>query len=954
MRVLSRFVFSQSHAFLTLGIILVVVILCVSEPSFLNLFELKTYDFRFLSRGRVQPLPSLVLALIDEKSLTTEGRWPWPRSKLATLVEKLSHDGARVIGFDMAFLEPDENPQNDLALMSAIQQSSAAVVLGYFFLKNAADFDYHLEQQAIDHEFKRLSSAKYPFILSKGPGLESAPFVKAAVPKNNLTMFTAAAAASGHLSLGRDQDDVVRSIPLIIQGGEEIFPPLAIWCAWHYLHKPKLVVHVGHYGAEGIQMGERFIPTNETGQLLINYLGPPKTFPHVSISDILSGRFPQGTFTDKIVLVGTSALGTHALLSTPFGPLYPAVEVHATVIDNILTQNFLMHPTWSKMYDLGTIIALGTLTGIALPRLGLLKGLGVAAGLFLLHTVMARWLFVYAGVWLTTIYPFLVLSTTYVCLAFHQMAQKLRLAFRSLQDELAERQRAEEALRQSEAHYRALVEGSLQGIAIVTREEIRIFANSALAHMLGYEKPEELFGRSIWEHVAPHEVSRLRESFTSYLQGEPAPMTHEYQAVKKDGALIWVDRLASPMTLDGKPVVLETYIDITESKRLEIQLRQAHKMQAIGTLAGGIAHDFNNILTPILGYTELAMKKVEHDKTLERYLQHVMTAGRRAQELVRQILAFSRQTEATRIPVQMHLLIKEVLGLLRAALPATITIQQGIDSQAGTVLADPTQIHQVILNLCTNAAHAMRATGGVIEVLLEPVEVALNRTPVPAEIKPGPYVRMTVRDTGHGMAPEIMERVFEPFFTTKSAGEGTGMGLAMVYGIVTGHQGAITVESTPGQGTTFAVYLPRVVKSTTATLHKEEARPGGSEHILFVDDEEALAALGQETLQALGYSVVICTSSSKALDVFRATPQSFDLVITDYAMPAMTGEVLAAALRCVRSDIPIILCTGFSDTMTAERADALGIDGFVLKPWIVRELDLVIRQVLARRLAQKT
>jgi PAS domain S-box-containing protein len=953
MRVRLQSLFSITPASLTLCTILVVVILCVFGTPILDLLELKTYDLRLLSRGHVRPLPAVVLAVIDEKSLVTEGRWPWPRSKLAALVDRLSHDGARVIGFDMAFLEPDENSQNDLALANAIKQSSAAVVLGYFFLMRPADLDYWLEQQAIDQQLKRISAAKYPLVLYKGQGMDMVPFLRAYVPKSNLEIFTAATASSGHLSLRSDQDDVVRWMPLIIQGGEELFPPLAVWCAWHYLGRPQLTVQAGRYGVEGIQMGNRFIPTDESGQLLINYLGPPKTFPHVSISDILNGQLPGGTFTDKIVLVGATAVGTHNLLSTPVNPLYPAVEVHATVIDNILTQNFLTRPSWSKTYDLLAIITLGVLIGISLPRLGALKGLLCATGLGVLYLVITCWLFVHTGVWLTLVYPLLALSTNYLGLSFNSMAQQLRQAFRNLQGELEERQRAEEALRQSEAHYRALVEGSLQGISIVKRDGTRVFANSALTHMLGYARPEELVGRSIWEHTAPHELSRFRAAFEAHLRGEAAPTHHEYQAVKKDGTLIWVERLASPMTLNGEPVILVAYLDITERKRLETQLRQAQKMQAIGTLAGGIAHDFNNILTAILGYTELAMQERKQDRVLGHYLQRVLTAGNRAKDLVQQILAFSRQTEVKRTPIQLHLLIREVLGLLRAALPSTIAIRPVIDSHAGSVLADPTQIHQVVLNLCTNAAHAMRETGGVIEILLEAVEVTTDRTTVAADLEPGPYVRLTVRDTGHGMAPEVMERIFEPFFTTKNMGEGTGMGLAVVHGIVTSHGGAITVESTPGQGATFAVYLPRLGDPTTSAVHTEEPLPGGSERILFVDDEEALAHLWQTVLEHLGYNVVVCTNSLEALNVFRAAPQSFDLVITDYTMPTMTGEGLAQELRCVRPDIPIILYTGFSDTMTAERAQALEIDALVLKPLRVRDFNLAIRQVLAQRLAQE-
>ena len=445
--------FSINPASLTLFSLLLVVMLFFSGFPIFELIELKTYDLRFLSRGHVQPSPAVVLALIDEKSLATEGRWPWPRSKFATLVDLLSHDGARVIGFDIGFLEPDENSQlalinqfsqqvetlgiqhphltdflnerkqhadNDLALANAIKNSSAAVVLGYFFHMSAADLNYRLEQSAIDQQLKRLSASKYPFIMSEEPDMGVVPFLRAYAPQSNLEIFTAAAASSGYFNLQPDQDGVVRWMPLMIQGGEDLFPPFALLTAWHYLGKPQLTVKVGRYGVDGIQLGKRFIPTDETGQLLINYLGPPQTFPQFSISDILSGKLPRGTFTGKIVLVGANATGIYDMRSTPVSPVYPGVEIHATVIDNILTQNFLTKPKWAKSFDLLAIIILGALLGIALPRLSAFKGLLFAAALFSVHIVITRELFVYAGVWLNVVYPLLALSTTYTVLTVYE------------------------------------------------------------------------------------------------------------------------------------------------------------------------------------------------------------------------------------------------------------------------------------------------------------------------------------------------------------------------------------------------------------------------------------------------------------------------------------------------------------------------------------------------------
>jgi len=371
-------------------------------------------------------------------------------------------------------------------------------------------------------------------------------------------------------------------------------------------------------------------------------------------------------------------------------------------------------------------------------------------------------------------------------------------------------------------------------------------------------------------------------------------------------------------------------------------------MEAIGTLAGGIAHEFNNILSAILGYTELSLYDVPPENHLWHNLQEVLSAGKRGRDLVQQILKFSRYTEQARQPVELHLLIQEALLLLRPSLPSTIEITQALDAAVGPVLADPTQIHQVLMNLCANAEYAMRGTGGILEVRLEAVAIDAAFAAVHPELRPGPHVRLTVQDTGHGMAPEIMERIFEPFFTTKGVGEGTGMGLAVVHGIVTSHEGAITVASTLGQGTTFAIYLPKIQEASADISGPDGPIPRGEERILFVDDEAVLAHMGQELLGHLGYRVVVHTSSLEALEDFRAAPQFFDVVITDQTMPHVTGEALAIELRRIRPDVPIILCTGFSHSMTAERAQELGIAAFLMKPLVTRDLALTIRQVLAQ------
>ncbi len=463
MRVPFRSLFSITPGSLTLTTILAVVLLFRSHVPIFELIELKTYDLRFLSRGQVQPSPTVVLALIDEKSLAAEGRWPWPRSKMARLVNKLSHDGAKVIGFDVGFLEPDENSQlallnqlnqavetlaiknaqlsdflkerkreadNDLTLANAIKSSSAAVVLGYFFYEREEDLGYQIPQEEITQRLERLDSSKYPLVTYTRQGMEAvSQDMKAYAPEPNLAIFTEAAASSGYFSLRTDVDGVVRWMPLMIQGGEDLFPPLSLLCAWHYLDKPSLSVKFDPFGAIGVRMGDRFIPTDETGRLLINYLGPAKTFPHFSISDVLNDKYAPGTFAGKIVMIGSTALGAHDLRNTPFtslSPLYAGVEIQASVIDNILRQQFITNPQWSRVYGLISIIILGGVSGIAVAYLGPLKGLICAIILGAGHIFVARWLFINAGVWLNIVYPLLALAANYTAVSVYDYVTEER------------------------------------------------------------------------------------------------------------------------------------------------------------------------------------------------------------------------------------------------------------------------------------------------------------------------------------------------------------------------------------------------------------------------------------------------------------------------------------------------------------------------------------------------
>ncbi|WP_051328118.1 PAS domain-containing hybrid sensor histidine kinase/response regulator [Desulfatirhabdium butyrativorans] len=516
--------------------------------------------------------------------------------------------------------------------------------------------------------------------------------------------------------------------------------------------------------------------------------------------------------------------------------------------------------------------------------------------------------------------------------------------------QIGERLQAERQLKESEARYRRVIENADEAIFVLQRDMIR-FANRQTASILPVSE-QELYATPFWQMLHPSDQAYARHlSNPDQIPVERAtPKTLRW--LGPNGDIHWIELHQVAVTWEGKPATLNFARDITQSKQLEEQLRQSRKMEAIGTLAGGIAHDFNNILSIIIGNLELALDSAQTPDAIRKQLLEMHRAGLKARDVLRQLLSFSRKSEITHQPIEPAATAAEAIRLLRSSIPSSIDIQFQKEGTIGAISADPTQFQQIILNLGTNAFHAMEnESSGRISLTLRNAELKDGLRSPFANLPPGHYLQMVFSDTGRGIEAGNLHRIFDPYFTTKAPGRGTGMGLAVVHGIVQNHGGAITVASEPGQGTTFYLYFPTTTQ--TATSHKEkDIKPvQGSGCILFVDDEPSLAELGQAMLTTLGYQVVATTQPREALALFAQDPTKFDLVITDLTMPQISGDRLAKELCALRPDIPVILCTGYSDWMPSNADGSAGIRICLQKPVRMAELAKAVSATIGSRQA---
>ncbi len=518
------------------------------------------------------------------------------------------------------------------------------------------------------------------------------------------------------------------------------------------------------------------------------------------------------------------------------------------------------------------------------------------------------------------------------------------------------RQRASnESVLARELYFRSLIENATDLITVLSQDGTIIYESPSSKRVLG--SPEDgLRGKNALDFIHSDDRERVENKLAIAFAQPGTTHTIEFRFRHHDGGWIYIESTGRVNSEHiSPPRVILNSRDITERKKneqelgkLEDQLRHAHKMDALGTMAGGIAHDFNNVLAAILGYSEMLRDGLEAGNPEMSDLDQILSATRRAKDLVDKILAFSRRSTSEKRPVKLDAIVKEAAGLLRASIPATVEIQTTIGEGSAAVNADPGQIHQVLMNLGTNAGHAMKETGGILHIELDTVDFEPGSRESPAGLEHGHYCTLRVTDSGTGIFETDIERIYDPFFTTKPVGSGTGLGLSVVHGIIAGHDGRIFVNSEIGKGTSFTIYLRRVDGAVSEPARNIERMASGTERIMVIDDEEPIVRICEKTLVGLGYHVTSFSSSVEAVDHFGANKEGFDLVLTDLTMPGMAGTDVARAATDLNSDLPVVLMTGFGQTIDSAVRDDVGIVSVLQKPFVKQELAAAVRAALDR------
>ncbi|MCE5264622.1 MAG: CHASE2 domain-containing protein, partial [Deltaproteobacteria bacterium] len=874
----------------------------------------------------------MVIIDLDEKTLNRYGQWPWPRYRVAELLDKIAAMGPAVTGLDMIFAEPDRTSAGRLLKdLEAVYKRRIAVeglpdelsdndrilaetlARSPFVLGN----HFHFDGPGNNSEQCVLHPVKVSLLQSTGKQEENFGIPESTGVVCNVTILSEKVGASGFLNFSPDRDGMLRRLPLLIQFNGKVYTSLALATVMKLKGADNLLLKKDGNALRSINYKGTSVPVDRHGRLLIKFRGPKRSHDYVSAADIMGGTVSSERLKGRVALVGTSAAGMAESVATPFGPTYPGVEVHATIIDNLLTGDFISVPGWSN----GLVLLLVLVSGVLLSLFLSFRN-AISCFVVMLLFVIGLWLatqqiFFHRGLFMGTAFPIASVVCNYIFLAFlkHRSDQK----------------RAEEKSRQSEEKFMKIFMSAPYCMAITRMKDGLILdANQGFEETLGWKREEAIGTRStdprfnFW--VNPEE----RELMVEDLKAGREIIQREFQFRGSDGVPRPGIYSSRPIRIAGEACLIFILQDITNRKRLEEerqklehQLLQAQKMDAIGQLAGGIAHDFNNMLTVIVGNTELALNRVPPSDRLHESLQDILNAGRRSADLTRQLLAFARKQPVSPKVLDLNDTVAGILKMLQRLIGENINLVWRPGQALWHVKIDPSQVDQLLANLTVNARDAMNKPGEIIIQTSNTIcdEAHLSAHP---ESVPGEYVLLAVSDEGCGMESQTLANIFEPFFTTKKEGVGTGLGLATVYGIVKQNGGFISVDSEPGQGTTFRIYLPRYkTEGLEAEGYKPAAEPqGGTETVLIVEDEESVLNLSKAMLEKLGYKVLAVKGTDHALRLAMEYTGNIDLLLTDVVMPGINGRELAEAIIGIKPGLKCLYMSGYA-------ADVISHQGFL-------------------------
>ena len=919
----------------------------VVRPEFVANLDYKVCDLLTGWAGPGRQSQRVVLVEIDQDSLGRFGRWPWPRDLLGALVDRLAHAGAATVVLDIILSEADRGKPAKPA-EGAREGGSNDEVLARSLARVPSVIGYSLRFDRTAATATDCSPPPLPLVVAGPEYGAGEAFLRATGVECTVPAVANAAAGSGTLNAAPDPDGRLRGLLLIAEYHGQYFPSLALAALNTYRHVSHLQVRVDGRGAAWLRLDNRVVPLEGRSSLRLRYRGPQRTFPYVSAAEMLAGRVTAEKLRGKIAIVGASAYGLESVVETPADPLFPDLELHATAIDNLLQGDFFHRPSegyvWEVLLSLAAGLGSAFILTLTRPLWGSVITCAIAAAMWTGSAVTLST----SGVLLSPLPVTAVLACTFVTLTLLNYGAEHHRAERTERQLASAHEKAEEVRQESESRYRRLVENVSDAIITDDIEGRLVFANLRFREWFGL-KDREIGGLVLEDYVAPEWREAVREQHRLRVAGMKVPDHLEYEGIRADGARIWIEAQVTTVEEGGRIVGTQSALrDVTERKRLEAQYLQAQKLESVGRLAGGVAHDFNNLLTVINGYSDMLAENLKDDRALLEMVEQVRSAGERATELTKQLLAFSRKQVVQRKPLDLSLVVKEAQKMLRRVVGEDVELVSLLSPSLGLVMADPGQLQQVLMNLVVNARDSM-PEGGTLTIETRDVEVDQAFSSQHPEVSPGSHVYLGVTDTGTGMTEEIKRQIFDPFFTTKEKGKGTGLGLATVYSIVRQCEGGIWVESEPGVGSTFRIYLPCVqgVTQVTGVMGGPATVVRGSETVLLVEDQDAVLSLIERVLKDHGYRVLHAADGPAAIALAAHHPGKIHLLITDVILPHMNGRALADALRSARPEMKVLYVSGYPEEIIARQGVLDAGLSYLAKPFSGDALVAKVQETLA-------